>query len=372
MELPIFSSPFGIARDQDFVETRGRARGFHGVADELHALDEFVERHETRDVDGDKGLARVHADVLDADASDVGEHRAAGQYGAQNFDHDREAGSFISAERHGKAVERGLRIRGRIAVGVHGPAGGDGFVAAEDSLVDAIERDGGGRHIQQEAVGAGNGHADRVGAEHLLAALPGGDQRSGIAHDDAEQIFARELLRPPRRCAEVRRIARDHQADAVVPREAHGVIATGVGDELADGVVAVVDHAGSVLAGDVAGAMDVDVAGGDLFGVPDEELDAMRIDTAQIGGNQSFRDQRGGQGRNAGSFQDGARKRSERSGRDDHEIARHADRLAFAHAGRVDYNKDTRLGRVAQLVRAPASHAGGHRFESCRAHHSAR
>jgi hypothetical protein len=27
------------------------------------------------------------------------------------------------------------------------------------------------------------------------------------------------------------------------------------------------------------------------------------------------------------------------------------------------------LGRVAQLVRAPASHAGGRRFESCRAHH---
>ena len=29
-----------------------------------------------------------------------------------------------------------------------------------------------------------------------------------------------------------------------------------------------------------------------------------------------------------------------------------------------------KFGRVAQLVRAPASHAGGHRFESCRAHHS--
>ncbi len=27
------------------------------------------------------------------------------------------------------------------------------------------------------------------------------------------------------------------------------------------------------------------------------------------------------------------------------------------------------FGRVAQLVRAPASHAGGRRFESCRAHH---
>jgi hypothetical protein len=31
--------------------------------------------------------------------------------------------------------------------------------------------------------------------------------------------------------------------------------------------------------------------------------------------------------------------------------------------------KPHRSGRVAQLVRAPASHAGGHRFESCRAHH---
>src|SRR5229473_187083 len=29
----------------------------------------------------------------------------------------------------------------------------------------------------------------------------------------------------------------------------------------------------------------------------------------------------------------------------------------------------TTLGRVAQLVRAPASHAGGPRFESVRAHH---
>ena len=31
--------------------------------------------------------------------------------------------------------------------------------------------------------------------------------------------------------------------------------------------------------------------------------------------------------------------------------------------------RSSHTGRVAQLVRAPASHAGGHRFESCRAHH---
>ncbi len=29
-------------------------------------------------------------------------------------------------------------------------------------------------------------------------------------------------------------------------------------------------------------------------------------------------------------------------------------------------------GRIAQLARAPASHAGGHRFESCSAHHFVR
>ena len=35
------------------------------------------------------------------------------------------------------------------------------------------------------------------------------------------------------------------------------------------------------------------------------------------------------------------------------------------------YNEDPAVpGRVAQLVRAPASHAGGPRFESVRAHHS--
>jgi hypothetical protein len=32
-------------------------------------------------------------------------------------------------------------------------------------------------------------------------------------------------------------------------------------------------------------------------------------------------------------------------------------------------SEEHHFGRVAQLVRAPASHAGGHRFESCRAHH---
>ena len=44
------------------------------------------------------------------------------------------------------------------------------------------------------------------------------------------------------------------------------------------------------------------------------------------------------------------------------------------HVRRVEewfrIKRATDFGRVAQLVRAPASHAGGRRFESCRAHHS--
>jgi hypothetical protein len=36
----------------------------------------------------------------------------------------------------------------------------------------------------------------------------------------------------------------------------------------------------------------------------------------------------------------------------------------------MPYNRDHVIGRVAQLVRAPASHAGGPGFESLRAHHT--
>ncbi len=37
-----------------------------------------------------------------------------------------------------------------------------------------------------------------------------------------------------------------------------------------------------------------------------------------------------------------------------------------------DPGLSTLRGRMAQLVRAPALHAGGHRFESCFAHHRGR
>ena len=43
---------------------------------------------------------------------------------------------------------------------------------------------------------------------------------------------------------------------------------------------------------------------------------------------------------------------------------------SFGNSGSGLESKEVPFGRVAQLVRAPASHAGGHRFESCRAHHS--
>src|ERR1035441_2512966 len=45
-------------------------------------------------------------------------------------------------------------------------------------------------------------------------------------------------------------------------------------------------------------------------------------------------------------------------------------RLENWRVSRHDAVEVPQIGRVAQLVRAPASHAGGHRFESCRAHQS--
>ena len=50
-------------------------------------------------------------------------------------------------------------------------------------------------------------------------------------------------------------------------------------------------------------------------------------------------------------------------------FARRSTRPPLNNDSRVVQWKITALGRVAQLVRAPASHAGGRRFESCRAHH---
>ena len=35
----------------------------------------------------------------------------------------------------------------------------------------------------------------------------------------------------------------------------------------------------------------------------------------------------------------------------------------------VEGDNQAQIGRLAQLVRAPALHAGGHKFESCTAHH---
>ena len=42
---------------------------------------------------------------------------------------------------------------------------------------------------------------------------------------------------------------------------------------------------------------------------------------------------------------------------------------AFGTGEPVEGDNQAQRGRLAQLVRAPALHAGGHRFESCTAHH---
>ncbi len=118
-------------------------------------------------------------------------------------------------------------------------------------------------------------------------------------------------------------VSRDHHADAARLRETNRMIAADAGDELADAVAAVVDQAASILAGDAAGRVQVDVSRADLLAVPDQELYAVRIDAAKIGGDQRIGYDPGGVRRHSRGFEDGGRESAERRVVDDNEIVGH-------------------------------------------------
>ena len=91
------------------------------------------------------------------------------------------------------------------------------------------------------------------------------------------------------------------------------MIAASVRDYLTEPVHAIVDHAGSVFARDLAKRRDVDITVLNLLRVPDEELYAVRIHCPQISGYQRIGDQRGGLARNLDGFKYRARKLRERT-----------------------------------------------------------
>ena len=73
----------------------------------------------------------------------------------------------------------------------------------------------------------------------------------------------------------MRRIAGNHHSNSVLLSDPYRVVATGVGNELPDSVIAVVDHARAIFRNDVPGLEKVDITRGDLFGVPDQQLNSM-------------------------------------------------------------------------------------------------
>ena len=74
------------------------------------------------------------------------------------------------------------------------------------------------------------------------------------------------------------------------------MVAAGGGDDLAESVFAVVDHGAAAFVGDAALSADVDVPVLDVGEVEEDQLDAVGVDAAQVGGDQRVADE-GGMGR---------------------------------------------------------------------------
>jgi hypothetical protein len=95
-------------------------------------------------------------------------------------------------------------------------------------------------------------------------------------------------MRPPGAGPEVRSVARNDKAQAIIFRKADGVIAALFGNPLPDGVLRIKVKAGSAFVNDSAIGVEIEVAGLNLLEIIDQQLHAMRIDAAEIRGNQRF------------------------------------------------------------------------------------
>ena len=117
--------------------------------------------------------------------------------------------------------------------------------------------------------------------------------------------------------------ARHHQRHPMWLRDAEGMIAADLGARLSDAVLAVVGQAAAGFAHDAAHRIAIHVARFHLLDVVGQQLDAMGIDAAQIGGDERCCHQsRRGFG-DVKRFQNPLREASQRLGRDQH--------LGFGH-----------------------------------------
>ena len=107
--------------------------------------------------------------------------------------------------------------------------------------------------------------------------------------------------------AEVVGFARDDHGDAVLMRQAHGMCAAHVRNLLTGAVVSIVEKAGSGFRNDAAFRGSVEIAAFHLFYVIGQQLHAVRIHAAQVGGDQRFRNEVGDGAREGGGFEQASR-----------------------------------------------------------------
>jgi hypothetical protein len=138
-------------------------------------------------------------------------------------------------------------------------------------------------------------------AANAVAKPPASASRIAFWRDELRR--GRDSLSPIGRCTEMAGIASYHHSQAGTTRQAHRVIAANCGNRLPHAILAVVQKARAAFRNHTAVGVRIHIAALQLFQIIDQQLDAVRIHTAQIGSNQRFRRERGFGRRQPGCFQ---------------------------------------------------------------------
>jgi len=144
-------------------------------------------------------------------AGEIADHHA-----RQQFDHGRDGGALVPAEGQHGTGERGFRVGGRFAIGVHGPAFGQLPALAAVQLYLAARGNAGGEveHIGRAVFTARPAEGEGVGAEQGI--LPSSRCHRGIAraHGDRRHTQFGEPLHLRPQGGEMGAIVDDERGDA--------------------------------------------------------------------------------------------------------------------------------------------------------------
>ena len=168
------------------------------------------------DVDRDHEMAAVALLRGLVRAVHRGQKAAARQHAGEHVHHRGDGVALVLRHRQDDAVDRFLRVGGRLARRVDRPAERDrqALVARE---VDLAARDAGGCHVHHERRALPDRRRDRprIGADDLLHAAPRRHRRPAVGGENMDAAFARAAARVVHAGAEVVGHAHADRADAV-------------------------------------------------------------------------------------------------------------------------------------------------------------